>query len=143
MVLQRETSMTDPTSDLIRTASAVLPDSRPVVPAEAGRRDSLKTGLFLLCVAAGLFVIWQLSASLLVIFAGILLASLFDACARALQPILPVHRAWRLTLVVLLLIGLVAFGLIWGTGRIPEQMRFLARVMDAQLDVLQQRLLAF
>jgi predicted PurR-regulated permease PerM len=101
------------------------------------------TGLVLLGAAVGLFVVWQISSSLLVIFAGILLASLFDACARALERIVPISRAWRLALVILTLIALLALGLIWGTGRIPEQTRFLARVMDAQLDVLQQRLLAF
>ena len=30
----------------------------------------------------------------------------------------------------------------WGIGKIPEQARLLIRVMDAQLDILQQRLLS-
>jgi hypothetical protein len=35
---------------------------------------------------------------------------------------------------------LIVFGIIWGAGKIPDQARVLMRFMDAQLDVLQQRL---
>jgi predicted PurR-regulated permease PerM len=34
-------------------------------------------------------------------------------------------------------------GIIWGAGKIPEQARFLMRVMDTQIDVLQQRLSSY
>jgi predicted PurR-regulated permease PerM len=87
-----------------------------------------------------LFLVWETSSSLLVIFAGILFASFLDACARALGSVLPVDRVWRLTLVVLILTVLIVLGIIWGAGKIPEQARLLIRVMDSQLEVLQQRL---
>src|SRR5690348_4066809 len=85
------------------------------------RGSLLTTGLALIAVGICLFLVWQTISSLLVIFAGVLFAVLLDAAARTLAPILPVHRAWRLTLVVLLLAACLAFGLVWGAGKLPEQ----------------------
>jgi predicted PurR-regulated permease PerM len=106
-------------------------------------RGLLTTGLVLLAVVVGLLLLWQTAASLLVIFAGVLFAALLDAAARALALVLPVHRPWRLTLVVLLLGAGLAFGLAWGAGKLPEQTRLLLKVMDTQLDVLQAHLTSF
>jgi predicted PurR-regulated permease PerM len=108
----------------------------------AGRRLTLAAALIVLSVAIGLLLIWRTSSSLLIIFAGILFASFLDACARALGPVIPVGRAWRLTLVILILTALIVLGAIWGVGKVPEQARLLIRVIDAQLDVVQQRLLS-
>jgi predicted PurR-regulated permease PerM len=105
-----------------------------------GRRFTLAAALFVLSVALGLLLIWQTSSSLLVIFAGILFASFLDACARALRPVIPLGHTLRLALVILILTALIVLGAIWGVGKIPEQARLLIHVMDAQLDVLQQRL---
>jgi predicted PurR-regulated permease PerM len=107
----------------------------------AGRRFSLAAALVVLSITFGVLLIWRMSSSLLIIFAGILFASLLDACARALGPVIPVGRALRLTLVILILTALIVVGALWGVGKVPEQARLLIRVMDAQLDVLQQRLL--
>jgi predicted PurR-regulated permease PerM len=109
---------------------------------EGAARTHLATALIVLSVAVGLLLVWQTSSSLLVIFAGILFASFLDACARALGSVMPVGRVWRLTLVVIILTMLIVLGIIWGAGKIPDQARILIRVMDAQLDVLQQRLLS-
>jgi predicted PurR-regulated permease PerM len=100
-------------------------------------------GLVLLAVGAGLFLIWQMAASLLIIFAGILLAAFFDACARALEPVIPIGRGWRLGLVLVILSVLAALGIVWGAANLPEQLRYLVRVIDTQLDVLQNYLLNF
>ena len=108
----------------------------------AGRRFTLAAALTVLGVAIGALLIWKTSSSLLIIFAGILFASFLDACTRALGPVIPVGRAWRLTLVVLVLTALIVLSAVWGVGKLPEQARVLIRVMDAQLDVLQQRLLS-
>ena len=108
----------------------------------AGWRHALATALIVLSVAVGLLLAWQTSSSLLVIFAGVLFASFLDACARALGPVMPISRAWRLTLVVLILTALLTLGAVWGAGKIPDQARILIRVIDTQLDVLQQRLLS-
>jgi predicted PurR-regulated permease PerM len=42
--------------------------------------------------------------------------------------------------VIVILAAMIVLGAIWGLGKVPEQARLLIRVMDAQLDVLQQRL---
>ena len=106
----------------------------------AGRRFTLAAALSVLSVAVGVILIWRTSSSLLVLFAGVLFASFLDACARALAAVIPIGRAWRLTLVVLILTALIVLGAVWGVGKVPEQARLLIRVMDAQLDVLHQRL---
>ena len=108
----------------------------------AGRRFTLASALIVLGVALGIFLVWRTSSSLLIIFAGILFASFLDACTRALGSVVPLGRAWRLTLVILSLTALIVLGAMWGIGKIPEQARLLIRVMDAQLDILQQRLLS-
>jgi predicted PurR-regulated permease PerM len=106
-------------------------------------RFTLADALTVLCVALGAFVLWRTSSSLLIIFAGILLASFLDSCTRALGRVLRIGRVWRLSLVILALTVLIAFGTIWGARKVPEQASFLFRVMDTQLEALQQRMLAF
>jgi len=106
-------------------------------------RGVLATGLSLLAACVFLFLAWQTVSSLLLIFAGVLFGAFLDACARALAPVVPLARAWRLTLVLLLFSALSGFGLLWGAGKLPEQTRLLLKVMDSQIDVLQQHLLSY
>ena len=105
-------------------------------------RFTLADALTVLGVALGILVVWRTSSSLLIIFAGILLASFLDSCARALSRVLPIGHIWRLSLVILILTGLMVVGAMWGARKIPEQASLLIRVMDTQLEVLQQRTLA-
>src|SRR5262245_7161073 len=90
-----------------------------------GRRSLLATGFTLLATCVALFLVWQTVSSLLVVFAGVLFAAFLDAAARALAPVLPLNRALRLTLVLLVLTALTGFGLVWGAGKLPEQTRVL------------------
>lgn len=112
-----------------------LRDARP--------RSMLATGLILLAAGVALFLVWQTVSSLLLIFAGVLCAAFLDASARALAPVIPLNRAWRLTLVLLLLSAIAGFGLDWGAGKLPEQTRNLIKVMDTQLDIVQAHLLSY
>ncbi len=134
--------MTEPKADPGESAEDIRRRRLSSEEEVARPRFTLAAALVVLSIALGVLLVWQTSSSLLIIFAGILFASFLDACARALGPVIPVGRPWRLTLVVLILTGLLVLGAIWGVGKIPEQARLLIRVMDAQLDVLQQRLLA-
>ena len=127
------------TTDLEKPAQSIKP-REIAARSEGAARNALATALIVLGVIVCLFLVWETSANLLVIFAGILFASFLDACARALGSVLPVDRVWRLTLVVLILTALIVLGIVWGAGKIPEQARLLISVMDSQLDVLQQRL---
>lgn len=106
-------------------------------------RGFLATGLALLATCVALFLVWQTISSLLIIFAGVLFAAFLDAAARALAPVVPLNRVWRLTFVLLLFTTMVGLGFVWGVGKLPEQTRILLKVMDIQFDVLQQRLLTY
>jgi predicted PurR-regulated permease PerM len=107
------------------------------------RRSMLATGLALLAACVLLFLAWQSISTLLVVFAGVLFAAFLDSGARMLARVLPLNRAWRLTLVLLLLGALSGFGLAWGAGKLPEQTRILLKVMDTQLDILREHLLSY
>jgi predicted PurR-regulated permease PerM len=114
----------------------------PIIP-EPIPRFTLAEALGVLAVVLGIFIVWRTSSSLLVIFAGVLLASFIDSCALALGRIVPVGRVWRLSLVIVVMAGLMVIGAVSGARKLPEQAALLIRVMDTQLDVLQQNLLAF
>jgi predicted PurR-regulated permease PerM len=135
--------MTDSRPGQGRIRGVMPPEDRADESAAPERRDILATGLALLAACISIFLVWQTASSLLIIFAGVLFAAFLDAAARAIAPIFPVNRAWRLTLVVLLLSALLGFGMVWGAGKIPEQIHLLLQVMDTQLNVVQEHLLSF
>lgn len=124
-------------------------DSRPAVPLSAPTgaptawRHIIAMPLVVLAVAAGLAFIWYSAASLLLLFAGVLFASLFDACTRGLGHILPLARPWRYALVVLALSTGAALILGWSIVRLPAQVHALMQVMDSQLTVLERELASF
>ena len=128
--------MTDSRPGQGRIREVMAPEDRADESAAPERRDILATGLALLAAGISIFLVWQTVSSLLIIFAGVLFAAFLDAAARAIAPILPVNRAWRLTLVILLLSALLGFGMLWGAGKIPGQIHLLLQVMDTQLDVV-------
>jgi predicted PurR-regulated permease PerM len=99
--------------------------------------------LVVLAVAAGLALVWYSAPSLLLLFAGILFASLLDSCTRGLGHILPLARPWRYVLVVLLFSSCAVLALAWGVVRLPGQVHALIGVMDAQLAVLERELANF
>lgn len=103
---------------------------------------NLANGVILLVMVLGAFAIWQLSSALLLIFSGVLLASLLDACARALVPT-GLSRPWRISIVILVMVMLLALAVTWSAAKLPEQTRYLVQVIDTQLDVLEQYLAGF
>ena len=135
--------MSDTRTGQERLREVVILDGPTELPAADRRRSILATGFTLLATCVALFLVWQTVSSLLIVFAGVLFAAFLDAAARALAPVLPLNRTLRLTLVLLLLTALTAFGLVWGAGKLPEQTRLLLKVMDTQLDVLQGHLVAY
>ena len=99
--------------------------------------------LTVLAIAVGLALILYTAPSLLLLFAGILFATLLDACTRGLGHVLPVARAWRFALVTLGFASLAALAIGWGVVRFPAQVQMLVQVMDTQLGVLEGHLAAF
>lgn len=72
---------------------------------------AIVTGIF---IAAALVLAWQVSAILLLVFAGLLVAALLDAIVRPLQARLPVPRALLVVLVAFLIIAILGGALSWG-----------------------------
>jgi predicted PurR-regulated permease PerM len=99
--------------------------------------------MIVLAMAVGLVLVWFSAASLLLLFCGILFASLLDACTRALRGLVPLKRPWRYALVVLVLGSAAALAIAWSVGRLPAQAQMLVQLMEAQLDVLEHQLADF
>ena len=118
-------------------ARSPVPASTPVAPAW---RPIIALPLIVLAVAAGLALVWYSAPSLLLLFAGILFASLLDACTRGLGRIVPLTRPWRYGLVVVVFAVAATLGLAWGIARLPGQVHALIQVMEAQLTVLERGL---
>jgi predicted PurR-regulated permease PerM len=123
---------------------ADIRSSQPISEArEPVARRSLGVPLIVLVVAAALVFTWYYAPSLLLLFAGILFAVFLDASTRGLAGVLPLSRAWRFGLVVLVLGGLAALAIGWAVVRLPNQAALLLHVINAQLDVLERNLAAF
>ena len=110
----------------------------------SGRRPPPRSGLTLVLTApaggAGLFLAWQAAGALLLIFAGLLVAALLDACTRGLARVLPVGRVWRLTIVCALIALGTAWLLLWSGYNLVQQADSLVRLVGEQLHVLRGEL---
>jgi predicted PurR-regulated permease PerM len=99
--------------------------------------SSSRTGLTLVFVAlaagAGLFLAWRTAGTLLLIFTGLLLASVLDACVRGLAYVLPIGRGWRLAIVCTLIVLGAAWLVVWGGYNLVEQGDELVRLIGDQL----------
>ncbi|MFN4090481.1 MAG: AI-2E family transporter [Alphaproteobacteria bacterium] len=66
---------------------------------------AIRVALVAIAAAAALFLLWQTAGVLLLVFAGLLLASLLDGCARLGDRWIGLRRGWSLALTI---VGLVA-----------------------------------
>jgi predicted PurR-regulated permease PerM len=112
-------------------------------PASAVWLRPLASPLILLAVAAGVLFVWYYGASLLLLFAGILFAVFLDACTRGLTRVVPLSRSWRFAMVVVTFLSVAGFAIGWGLVRAPDQAHLLMRVMNAQLEILENHLREF
>lgn len=88
--------------------------------------------------AAGLFLVWHASASLFLVFTGLLFAVILDAATLGLGRILPVARRWRLAVVCFSLLVLVVLGVSLGGYTITQQADELFATVQRQLSSLRQ-----
>lgn len=102
--------------------------ARPVIP--------IATIAIALLGGAGLYLAYEIAGTLLLIFSGILLASVLDAGTRGLGRILPIHRLARLGIVSLSIFGLIVAGLVWGGLNLVSQVRSLVEIALDQTDVI-------
>lgn len=105
-------------------------------------RISLHPGPLILAlfVAAGLVIVFQLAHTLLLVFAGILLAVVLDVATLGLGRILPIHRTARLAMVSLAGCALLAAAIVWGGMRLVSEARNLVDIASQQLDLVSERL---
>ena len=100
----------------------------PVVRHEL-KRASVWIGLVLAVV--GLIVLAQ---PLLLIFAGVVLASMLDGGTRLLGRVLPIGRNWRLLIVTLAAIGFVVWTIYFTGTELIDQAERLRETVTLQLD---------
>jgi predicted PurR-regulated permease PerM len=93
------------------------------------KRASIWIGLVLAVV--GVFVLAQ---PLLLIFAGIVLASMLDGGTRLLGRVLPIGRNWRLLIVTLAAIGFVVWTIYFTGTELIDQAERLRETVTVQLD---------
>ena len=100
----------------------------PIVREEL-KRASVWFGLGLLILA----VIF-LAQPLLLIFAGIVLASMLDGGTRLLGRVLPIGRGWRLTLVTLAAVGFIVWTIMFTGSELTAQAERLREAVTTQVN---------
>ena len=93
-----------------------------------------------LLVGAGLVLAYQLSSTLLLLFAGILLAVVLDVATEALGRLLPIHRLARLGIVSVIGVLLLTTAVAWGGMRLVSEARSLVNIASEQFDEFGEQL---
>ncbi len=95
-------------------------------------RQELKRAAIWLGMATAILAVWFLAQPILLIFAGIVFASMLDGGTRLLGRVLPIGRGWRLAIVTLAGIGFVAWTILFAGQTIAAQAETLRTVVTAQ-----------
>lgn len=103
-------------------------------------RTTTQTVLIAAAAGAGLFLAWTAAETLLLVFAGLLLGVLLDTLTRGLGAVLPLARGWRLAIVCLGLLALLAGALAWGGYALVSEWDQLAKVLSDQLEALRYQI---
>lgn len=114
----------------IASASRAKPD-RPA----AG--STVRAALIAVISAAALFLTWMAADALLLIFAGLLLAALLDACTRGLSSFLPIHRGWNLGIVSVVITIAITGLIVWSGFSIAQQTTAVIDTLGQQLQALE------
>ena len=108
------------------SSSPTKPESTP-----AARGSTAVRAVFVaLAGGAGLFLAWMSAEALLLIFAGLLLAALLDACTRALSALLPLRRGWNLAIVSVTITVVIAGLLVLSGFSIAQQINALIDTLN-------------
>ncbi|MBY0519420.1 MAG: AI-2E family transporter, partial [Sphingomonas sp.] len=99
------------------------------------RRELKRAGVWL-GLAAAMALVVLLIQPLLIIFGGLVFASMLDGGVRLLGRVLPIPRGWRLMIVVLLTIAFI-IGVVFMTGvQVADQFAQLRATLQVQADRL-------
>jgi predicted PurR-regulated permease PerM len=117
------------------TPSSAIESKAELSPAEMRDpflRKELKRALIWLGLACAIALLIVLVQPLLIIFAGIVLAALFDGGVRLLGRVLPIGRGWRLLIVVLLVFAFLVGTFILTGVQVTEQVTQLRSTLELQ-----------
>ncbi len=95
-------------------------------------RQELKRAGVWLGLGVAIILAWWLAQPLLLIFAGIVFASMLDGGARLLGRVLPIGRGWRLAIVAIAGLGFVAWTFVYAGQTIVDQAGTLRTVLTQQ-----------
>ncbi|WP_033073573.1 AI-2E family transporter [Sphingopyxis sp. MWB1] len=99
------------------------------------RNEVLKAGVWLgMALFIGACII--LIQPILLIFAGIVVASMLDGGARLLGRVLPVARAWRLLIICMSLVAFLGWAILFAGSQIADQAATLQQVVMTQIERL-------
>ncbi len=101
-----------------------------------GPRRLTAAGIAVVSFAAALWLAWTASATLLLIFSGILFAVFLDGLTRGLGHVLPLPRALRLTIATLGLSGLSLALVAFGGATVATQARDLGTTVRQQSETV-------
>lgn len=93
-----------------------------------------------LLAGAGLFLAYQIAETLLLVFAGMLLAVVLDAATLLLGRMLHIHRLARLSIVSVLGFAGFAAAVVWGGVTLVSQLQNFAEMVAGQVQTLTERL---
>ena len=133
------------------TATPPKPAASPQPEADAGARPEqagpielrdpvirheLKRAMVWAGVVLGIMGVIVLAEPLMLILAGIVLASMLDGGARLLGRVLPIARGWRLTIVTLAAVGFVAWTAYFTGTELAAQAGRLKEAVSGQIDAV-------
>ncbi|SFL95970.1 Predicted PurR-regulated permease PerM [Methylorubrum salsuginis] len=101
-----------------------------------GPRRLTAAGIAVVSFAAALWLAWTASATLLLIFSGILFAVFLDGLTRGLGYVLPLPRALRLAIATLALAGLSLALVAFGGATVATQARDLGTTVRQQSETV-------
>lgn len=97
-------------------------------------REELKKAMVWAGVVLVILGVIFLAEPLMLIFAGIVLASMLDGGTRLLGRVLPIGRGWRLAIVTLAAIGFIVWTFIYAGTELVGQVERLKDTISTQLD---------
>lgn len=106
-------------------------------------RFEAKRAMIWLGIAALIVLVAILARPLLIIFGGLVFGAMIDGGARLLERVLPIPRAWRVTIVLLLIAIFFAWTALFAGNQIAQQAAELPAIIQAQairiLELLERR----
>jgi predicted PurR-regulated permease PerM len=110
-----------------------MPPPSPIEPQSGRSRTTVATALIWIGCAAAVWLTWQLAQALLLIFAGMVVAAGLRSAEALLRKGLKIPHGLRLTIVVIVLLGLILGFLAFAGVTLAAQAQQLSTTVDVQL----------